>query len=303
VRPRPRKLALLGLAPAAALILAAAGAYRVESLLIGADRHPDARPPRGMNAESVTIPSESGASLAAWVFEPPDPRAVVVVLHGIHADRSTMLRRARLLVGDGFAVVTPDLQAHGESTGDHITFGFLEARDAEASVAYARKRFGRLRVGGIGVSLGGAAFALAANRAPLDALVLEAAFPTLEEALDNRVAARIGPLSRLVTPLLIFRLKSRLGLRADQIRPIEAIEGLRCPVLILSGTADRDTTPEQTEALFAAAPEPKELWMVPGAAHVDLQRYDAPGYARHVLPFLEKALDHSAAPDGKEPAP
>ena len=39
-----------------------------------------------------------------------------------------------------------------------------------------------------------------------------------------------------------------------------------------------------------AASEPKELWLVPGAAHIDLLGYDPAGYRLHVLLFLEQHL-------------
>jgi pimeloyl-ACP methyl ester carboxylesterase len=47
------------------------------------------------------------------------------------------------------------------------------------------------------------------------------------------------------------------------LRPIESIRRLRCPVLILAGTADHNTTEAQTRALFAAANNPKELGSFP----------------------------------------
>jgi fermentation-respiration switch protein FrsA (DUF1100 family) len=201
-----------------------------------------------------------------------------------------MLSRAELLWRAGYVVLMPDLQAHGESTGERITFGYLEARDAEASLRYLRERFPRLRVGGVGVSLGGAALVLAGEAARSDADVLEAVFPTIAEATDNRLAMRVGSLSRVLTPLLLLQLKPTLGVSVDELRPVEAIRHLHCPVLILSGTADRHTTEAQTRALFAAANEPKELWLVPGASHDDLFSFDEAGYAAHVLGFLDRHL-------------
>ena len=101
---------------------------------------------------------------------------------------------------------------------------------------------------------------------------------------------RMGPLSRIATPLLLLQLQPRLGVAPRELRPVDAIRRIRCPLLIVGGTADRHTTEAQTRALFAAAPQPKELWLVPGAGHIDLLRYDPPGYRAHVLPFLEEHL-------------
>jgi fermentation-respiration switch protein FrsA (DUF1100 family) len=104
------------------------------------------------------------------------------------------------------------------------------------------------------------------------------------------VALRVGSLSRVLSPLLLFQLKPRLGIGVDDLRPIDSIGSMRCPVLVLAGTADHHTTEAQTRALFAAANDPKELWLVPGASHDDLLRFDAVGYARHVVGFLNRYL-------------
>jgi len=249
-----------------------------------------------MHPEELRIEA-SRAQLAAWLFVPPSPRAAVLVVHGIHADRSKMLGRAELLWRDGYAVLLPDLRAHGESSGSAITYGYLEARDAQVALQYLGGRFPELPLGAIGVSLGGAALALAEHDARAQAMVLEAVFPTITEALDNRLARRVGPLSRFLTPLLLLQLRPRLGVSQDDLRPIDSIRALGCPVLIVSGAADRYTTAEQTRALFTAASEPKEIWLVPGAAHVDLLRHDPEGYRLRVLGFLDRYL----APARKSP--
>jgi dienelactone hydrolase len=206
-----------------------------------------------------------------------------------------MLPRAELLWRSGYVVLAPDLQAHGESTGDRITFGYLEASDAEACLVYLREHFPSLHVGGVGVSLGGAALVLAGDRGHSEAAVLEAVFPTIAEATDNRLSMRVGMLSRVLTPLLLFQLKPRLDIGVDDLRPIDSIGRMRCPVLVLAGTADHHTTEAQTRALFAAAHEPKELWLVPGASHDDLLRFDACGYERHVVGFLDRYLARKTA--------
>jgi fermentation-respiration switch protein FrsA (DUF1100 family) len=278
------------IASAGAVTAGVAAFLAVGHLLVMRSNRPIASPPPHLHPERVVIPSPSGERLAAWLFIPASPRAAVLVLHGVRANRSDMVGRAELLFNAGFAVLTPDLQAHGESSGRRITYGHLEARDAEGAVAYLRQRFPRLRIGGIGVSLGGAALVLAGTRLDADALVLEAVFPTITDALDNRLRIRLGPLADLLTPLLMTQLEPRLGVTADALRPIVAIRDVRCPILIVSGTDDVHTTVSQTKALFAAANPPKELWLVPGAAHVDLIRHDPRGYADHVLGFLDRHL-------------
>jgi alpha-beta hydrolase superfamily lysophospholipase len=267
------------------------GYVAVGSALVAPWRH-EVRPlPTDLQAETVELASRSGAQLSAWLVQPDHPRAVVLALHGLRGDRTAMLSRARLLLAEGYAVLLPDLQAHGQSTGDRITFGFLEARDAETCLSYLEERFPGIPVGAIGVSMGGAALALAAPRIRLDAVVLESAYPTIDEAVNDRISYIAGrSLSRVLTPLLLLQLRPQLGITRADLRPIEGVKAFRCPVLILAGTADHDTTAAESRRIFAAAHPPKSEWLVPGARHVDLLRYDREGYIAHVLPFLREAF-------------
>jgi uncharacterized protein len=270
-------------------ILACCGVYFAGSILVAPHHRKVVLPPQ-LHAQQISLSSASGARLAAWLVIPNNPIGALVVLHGVHADRSAMVSRIALLSQNGYAVLAPDLQGHGESTGDHITYGYLESRDAECCIAFLKEKFPGSPIGGIGVSLGGAALVLANNRNQAQAIVLESVYTTIAEAAENRVARFTGPLSTVLTPLLLFQLKPRLGIGEDELRPIESIRALQCPLLVISGTADRHTTLSQTKALFAAANEPKELWLAPGAAHVDLLQFDREGYSTHVLGFLRHHL-------------
>jgi fermentation-respiration switch protein FrsA (DUF1100 family) len=252
-------------------------------------------PPPDLAAESVTIASGSGATLRGWftVGQPGD--GVVVLMHGVRADRDSMVERARVLNAAGFSVLLFDFQAHGESTGKFITFGYREALDAEAAVAFARQRLPGEKIGAIGSSLGGAAALLGPRPLPVDALVLEAVYPDIGTATANRIRAVLGrPIGTLVakplTRLFEFLLRPILGVAPDKLRPIDHIADVGAPLLIASGTQDSRTTVRDTVAMFNNAHEPKSLWLVEGAGHVDLEQYAPEAYRAHVLAFLATAL-------------
>jgi len=56
------------------------------------------------------------------------------------------------------------------------------------------------------------------------------------------------------------------------------------------GTHDDRTTMAETIAMFERAPEPKVLWAVEGAGHVDLEGYAPDAYRARVLPFMIERL-------------
>lgn len=250
-------------------------------------------PPNAVaGAEDVEIRSESGSTLYGW-WLPARARggAAVILMHGVRANRLSMVNRARTLRERGFSVLLFDFQAHGESPGDRITFGWREGMDAAAAVRFVRGRMPDGRVGAIGVSLGGAAALLAPNGLDVDALVLESVFPDIDAALTNRLRVRLGAvmgpiLSPLVAPLWKWELSAVLGVKAEDLRPIDRIAAVTAPVLVLSGAEDDRTPPEEARALFDRATGVKQFWLEDGAGHVDLEHFASADYWRTVMPFL-----------------
>ncbi|HZI95409.1 MAG TPA: alpha/beta fold hydrolase, partial [Patescibacteria group bacterium] len=228
--------------------------------------------------------------LKGWLVRGPAENGAVVLMHGINTNRLTMLSRARFLAAAGYSVLLFDFQSHGESIGRHHTFGYLESLDARAACDYLTSRLPDVKKGVIGTSLGGAAAVLGPGPLDVQALVLEAVYPTIEEATANRIARRLGEPARLLTPLLVWQLRPRLGVSARQLRPIDRIGGIRAPLLLIAGGADKDTTPLESQRLFDAAPQPKEYWEIAGAAHQDFYLYAPKEYEARVLAFLGRYL-------------
>ena len=100
-----------------------------------------------------------------------------------------MLGRAKLFHDRGYSTLLIDLQAHGESPGEAITAGYRERLNVIAAIEWIKKRNPKHKIGVVGWSLGGAA-ALLADSQDIDALVLELVYPTISEAVDNRIGSR-----------------------------------------------------------------------------------------------------------------
>lgn len=262
------------IATAAVVVMGGLGLWWLGSRLV----EPVARAvplPTDFPARALTIP---GTRIAAWWLDQGPRTPAVLLLHPIRVDRSSMLPRARLLIRHGFSVALIDLQAHGETPGSAITFGRRESADVRAALAWLGREAAGRRVGVIGCSLGGAAVLLGPQPVGVDAVVLEAVFPRFDRAIENRVRIRLGGLAPLLAPLLLVQLGLRFDVSPAELEPIRFIGRLGAPVLVVAGSRDQHTTPAESEELFRAAAEPKELWVVDGARHQDLFAYDPAGY-------------------------
>jgi uncharacterized protein len=257
-------------------------------------------PPPDLAAEAVQIPYGDGQQVSGWFLPGRADEGAVLLLHGVRGNRLEMLERARWLQSEGMAALLIDLSSHGESSGDRITFGRREALGVQASIAWLRNKLPGEKLGGIGVSLGGASLLFTDRQPELDALVLESVYPTITDAVQDRLVKRLGPAGAWAAPLLLMQIPLRLDIGVHELRPIEAIKAARAPLLIASGTEDRSTRWIETEQLYAAAPEPKTLWPVPGAGHEDLHDFDTPAYRSKLLPWLQSHLRKAPASQGHE---
>jgi len=247
-------------------------------------------PPANLHAQDVSILDSQGRNIAGW-YSPGIPgKGSILLLHGIRSNRTQLLGRANFLHAEGYTVLMIDLQAHGESDGSRISFGYREARGVAAAIKYLRARNVHDPIGVIGESLGAASYALADVRPAPNAEILESMYPTINEALDDRLRLRLGPLGPLLSPLLIDQLTLWLGIDASQLRPIDHMASLGSPVFIIAGTRDRRTTVAETRRIFEAARSPKALWLVNGAAHVNMYDFTPSEYRKRISGFLSQYM-------------
>lgn len=249
--------------------------------------------PADLAVTAVQFQSHSGATIKGWFIKGKKGAGAIVLMHGVRANRLSMVDRARFLSQAGFSVLLFDFQAHGESTGDHITFGYLESRDAQAAVEFLRTQVPGERIGVLGTSMGGAATLLSSPPLEVNGMILEMVYPSINQAVGNRLSMRLGGWSKIFIPLLTWQLKPRIGVSADALQPIQRVGEITVPKLFIVGAEDQHTTLEESRQMFRAAAEPKELWIVEGAAHIDLYAHRKAEYEQHVLSFFKKQLTQS----------
>ena len=280
----------------ACIALLILGAIGITELLSGAAPTAVSTLSTGFPAEPVQIPGIRGnaadddSPVHGWLARGTRGGGMVLLVHSIRSNRVEMLSRARFLNGHGYGVLLIDLQAHGETPGTRITFGARESKNVEASLAFLHDNFPSEKIGAIGVSLGAAAIVLARPAFRLSAVILESMHPTIEEAVENRLRLHLGEFGPALSPVLLSLLSYRLGISPAELNPISRISDLNAPLLLISGTDDRHTKVAETERLFEAARQPKEIWIVPGGGHFNMHAYAGREYEDRILDFLDRHM-------------
>ncbi|WP_243488634.1 alpha/beta hydrolase [Massilia violaceinigra] len=277
------------------LLLGLAALFGAGELLSSPARRQIGAAPSDFPASSVTI-ATAAAPVQGWMARGTPGAGAVLLLHGVRGNRLQMLGRARFLSRLGYGVLLIDQQAHGESAGERISFGVREADGVRAALAFLKREQPGERIGVIGMSLGAAALVLSKPGRAIDALVIEAMYPTIEEAIGNRLRLYLGSAGGRLAPLLLWQVPLRLDLTLDQLRPIDAVGALACPTLVVGGEFDRHTSELETRRIYAAVPEPKQLWIVAGAAHTDFHGFEKHEYETRIGQFMEAHLRSESIP-------
>jgi alpha-beta hydrolase superfamily lysophospholipase len=182
-----------------------------------------------------------------------------------------------------------DFRGHGNSDDAPITLGTLEQRDVAAAVRFLEGRgYGPIAL--MGISMGASVAIMAAPDLPVAAVVADAAYARLENPIGNRMRQGRYPMPRLGARLVLAAasLRARTWLR----QPIQRVADIAPRALLLiAPREDRLTDWTQSQQLYRAAGEPKELMIVDGAAHSDAHLVGGRDYEARVLAFLERHLD------------
>ncbi len=247
----------------------------------------------GLEFESVSFRSRDGLTLQGWFIPVPNSKGTIVLCHGYSGDCSPDLIYAPLLHEAGYNALLFDFRGHGASGGNYTSLVYFERDDLLAGLDFLRAR-GIARAALIGFSMGGA---IAMATAPLSPMVVgvisDCAFAELRRIMQNAFAARRFP--QWLTPLLgwltiafaSMRLRANL-FTADPIHWVGKIAPR--PLLIMHAADDQAAPVSEARRLFAAAREPKELWIVPNAAHRQIETVARDEYRRRVVEFFDRAF-------------
>jgi fermentation-respiration switch protein FrsA (DUF1100 family) len=245
----------------------------------------------------IRVRSFDGLELAADYLPAPEPTDVAAILiHGYTGTGPTMKRYARLFRERfGCDVLTPDLRGHGRSGGGYIGMGLHDARDIHSWMERLAPLRGKdVRVVLFGVSMGASTALLAAEAAPgprIACVVSDCAYSDAGRILAYKLKKLYGLPSFPLLGAASNVCRILAGYDPRSVSPLAAVARASAPFLFIHGDADTFVPAEMAEELFAAAaPERKELFIVPGAAHADSYRTAGSAYADRVAAFVGAAL-------------
>lgn len=215
----------------------------------------------------LKLPTADGQRISAAYF--PNPRATYTILysHGNAEDMGENFETMAKIAAAGFAVLIYDYHGYGTSPG---TPGEATAAlDIEAAYAHLMGPRGVApnRVIAYGRSVGGG--------------------PTLELVGQHRVAGVILESTFTSAVDVRFHLPFRI-FPFDKFPSLARIRTLATPVLVMHGREDTLIPFSHGEALYAAAPGPKQHLWIAGAGHDDFKEVAGDRWRQALIDFAKK---------------
>ena len=219
----------------------------------------------GVEYQPVEFKAEDGTALFAW-FLPArgEPRGSVLYLHGNAENISTHFANVAWMPAAGFNVLAFDYRGYGGSQGSPTLEGVQLDIDAAMRTLLERPDVDPARIIIFGQSLGGAlAIHYAANseyRANVRAIVIDSAFSDYRRIVKDKAASFFltWPFQWLLPQTVDNDFSPAASVR--EVSPI--------PLLFIHGERDSIVPVEHSRRLYARAAEPKEIWVVPDAGHI-----------------------------------
>lgn len=251
--------------------------------------------------EQVEFTAKDGTKLKGWLAFGGSEKAVVV-LHGYRCDRRGVLREANMLFEAGMTVLLFDFRHSGQSEGEFVSFGYYEKQDVSAAVElletldYGTDKSRKVvinTIGLLGLSNGAATAILFASENPerVDALVVDSSFKSLDSAVSQSFTYFIGLPSFPFAPLTVWISELRTGLSRKDVMPEKSVTKLiDTPILIIHGLEDEIISFKDSEAIYIKANQPKEIWLVPDAAHGEAFDIAGDEYRDRVVNFFTNNL-------------
>ena len=231
-----------------------------------------------LNYQDVWIDIEQEKIHGWWIPAKNESAPVLLYFHGNGSNNGDLVDFAWTIHQLGLSILLIDYRGYGKSSPIFPN----ETRvyqDAEAAWQYLTdtQKIEPAKIVTYGHSLGGAiAIDLAKKHPEMAGLITEGTFTSIKSVAEYSYPLDIFPLNLLITQ------------RFDSIAKIKS---LQVPLLMFHGTLDEVIPLFMAKELFAAAPEPKQLVIIPNANHNNLDAVGGQQYLVNLKQFVDNVVD------------
>ncbi|MFN6560941.1 MAG: alpha/beta hydrolase [Nostoc sp. ChiSLP01] len=225
----------------------------------------------------VAVKTGKVEHIHGWWIKAKQPNTkVLLYLHGNGINIGANIAHTNRFYQLGFSVLLIDYRGYGRSEGSFPNEKQVYEDAATAWNYLVQQQISPKEIFIYGHSLGGAiAIDLAVKQPQAAGLIVESSFTSIRDLIAYRKKFGIFPVDLILT---------------QRFESIKKLPNLKVPVLFIHSVADLAVPSFMSQKLYAAAPEPKQLFLVPTAEHNDTAVVAGSQYLQWVESFVEQVL-------------
>ena len=196
----------------------------------------------------------------------------------------------------GYNVFIIDHQAHGESEGKYIGFGYHESQDALLWLDWMIEKFGKdIKIILQGISMGCATVTMMSGSDKLPEnvkfIVADCGYTSAKAEFEYIMKNNIHlPAFPVVDTANVFN-KYINGYEFEDANPLESVKNAKVPMLFFHGGNDDFVPTYMVYELYdACGSENKDMMIIDGARHAESYRRNSDAYEAKVKEFAEKYI-------------
>lgn len=246
--------------------------------------------------KDTAIINQEGRRLHAYYVPAAQPTAnTAVIVHGYTDNAIRMMMIGYMYSHDlGYNILLPDLQYHGDSEGNAIQMGWKDRLDVLKWMDIANHIYGdstRMVVHGISM---GAATTMMVSGEPqkeyVKCFVEDCGYTSVWDEFSQELKNEFGLPQFPLLYVASWLCKQKYGWDFQEASALNQVKKCALPMFFIHGDADTYVPTWMVYPLYEAKPEPKELWIVPGAAHAVAYKENKEEYTAKVNAFVSKYI-------------
>jgi len=218
----------------------------------------------GLNFEMVRLTD----GCTGWLVEENNRACAICLCHGRSRHKGHLRPLIQALAAE-YSVMACDFHGHGENPYGSTTLGMQEALTVDLALELLAKR-GYKRVILYGCSMGGAAVLISQARRPnalVHGVITDGTFASFSDVVNAKASWLPACMQAYMVGAVLSLTGCLAGYDPWSVEPVDFIEHVKVPVLLLHGDSDRVVPPEHAVRLAGRAANATLLFYPGGHDH------------------------------------
>lgn len=232
---------------------------------------------------------------AYYVAAPTPTSKTAVIVHGYTDNAIRMMMIGYLYNKNlGYNILLPDLRYSGLSDGDAFQMGWLDRKDVMLWMDVANQIYGdSTQMVVHGISMGGATTMMISGETQPDyvkCFVDDCGYTSVWDQFSKELKEDFGIPAFPLLYTSSWLCDWTKGWNFTEASSLEQVKKCSLPMLFIHGEKDDYVQTWMVHELYKAKPQPKEIWVVPGADHATSYKLNKEEYTQKVKQFTEKYI-------------